>query len=242
MNYLSSFFAVLTFWVKFWQHRRELKAQVEREVTAGERVFLGWGSYGWRRGWYQKVYSTVSSPVMCCGRRLFLEAVFSVERNRPGASAGQREAAVGLRPIVSLSGCRAVQVSWFKGCSLRQEIVSCSEVYCNKVHSPRGMCCWVHESLYGLAVLTSALWFIHAIPQQEWQKCNQHMVVPAPPVQPRWALTRGCHKSIKWVCSERAVSLVLPESSVLCVCEGFGDRGILLLLGRFFTASVCDLV
>lgn len=122
------------------------------------------------------------TTVICCRRRLFLKVVFSVKCSRPRASAGQQgEAAVGLRPIVSVSGCRAVQVSWFKGCSLRQEIVSCSEVYCNKVHSPGGMCCWAHESLYGLAVLTSALWFIHAIPQQEWQKCNRRMVFPASP-------------------------------------------------------------
>lgn len=29
-------------------------------------------------------------------------------------------------------------MSGFKGCFLSQEIVSCSEVHCNKVHSPKG--------------------------------------------------------------------------------------------------------
>ena len=39
-----------------------------------------------------------------------------------------------------LSDSRAVQVSWFKGCFLSQEIVSCSRVYCHKAHSPGGSC------------------------------------------------------------------------------------------------------
>lgn len=177
-------FGALAFWVKFWQCRRWVKAHGEGKPTRG-RVFISWlGACSCRTGWYQWVFAAQPHPsAMCCSRRRCQRRQLVL--SAPGPRRAQATA-VGPRPIVSLSGYRAVQVSWFKGCSLRQEIVSCSEVYCNKVHSPRGMCCWVHESLYGLAVLTSALWFIHAIPQQEWQKCNQHMVVLAPPVQPRW--------------------------------------------------------
>lgn len=121
------------------------------------------------------------TTVICCRRRQFLKVVFSVKGSRPRAAQASQERQRWGWTYCFCKWFRAVQVSWFKGCSLRQEIVSCSEVYCNKVHSPGGMCCWAHESLYGLAALTSALWFIHAIPQQEWQKCNRHMVFPASP-------------------------------------------------------------
>lgn len=124
----------------------------------------------------------VVTTVMCSRRRHSEDAVWVK------AAGPARRGSGGAQPHCSVSGCRAVQVSWFKGCSSRQEIVSCSEVYCNKVHSPGGMCCWAHESLYGLAVLTSALWFIRAIPQQEWQKCKRRMVLPASPFPTRWAL------------------------------------------------------
>lgn len=44
-----------------------------------------------------------------------------------------------------------------------------------------------------------------------------------PPSNPDGTLTRGCHKSIKQACWERAVPLVLPGSSVLCLL-GAGSR------------------
>ena len=93
-----------------------------------------------------------------------MTSAFSVKRNRSGTSTCQHwGTVVDWDLLYFLSDSRAVQVSWFKSCLLSQEIVSCSEVYCNKVHSPRGWYCWLHESLYKLAVLTQAPWFIYAI-------------------------------------------------------------------------------
>lgn len=157
--------------------------------------------------------------VMCSKRRLSGGAVW-VKAAEPARR--------GSAPLFCKS-CRAVQVSWFKGCSLRQEIVSCSEVYCNKVHSPGGMCCWAHESLYGLAVLTSALWFIHAIPQQEWQKCERRMVFPASPFPTRWAFNwEAAINPEGQLCSGLPVPLVLP--TLPCVCWG------ILLLAQVFAS------
>lgn len=152
------------------------------------------------------------------------------------AAGPARRGSSGAQTHCSVS-CRAVQVSWFKGCSLRQEIVSCSEVYCNKVYSPGGMCCWAHESLYGLAVLTSAPWFIHAIPQQEWQKCKRHMVFPASPFPTRWAWNwEAAINPHRQVCSGLPVPRVLPTLPRVC-------WGILLLLRCFlcsFVAFSCE--